>query len=208
MAITYPLTQPSTPKPISVILSPGTINGVTESIYTAEQQVQEYEGEFWMMEMTFPRMRRAEFAPWGAFFTKLKGRKGTFYAGDPAGTSPLGVATGTPLVNGAGQSGESLITDGWTFSTTGILLQGSYIELGAGILKTLHMVMNDVDSDGSGNATLEIWPGIKTANIPADNAAINLTNCQGVWRLMENINTWDISAPFDYNFSVKAIQAQ
>lgn len=36
----------------------------------------------------------------------------------------VGVATGTPLVNGATQTGSTLATDGWTNSTTGILKKG------------------------------------------------------------------------------------
>lgn len=83
-----------------------------------------------------------------------------------------GVATGTPLTNGAGQTGASLITDGWTNSTAGILLEGDIFTL-AGIYSVNPMsgastgelqqftVLADADSGAStGPATLSISPAI------------------------------------------------
>jgi hypothetical protein len=108
-----------------------------------------------------------------------------------------GTATGTPLTNGADQSGSELVTDGWTGSVTGILKEGDIITLGSssadytysvnpGNLLTNEgvaqfVVTADVDSDSSGNATIPIYPSIistgayKTvdANV-GDGVAINV----------------------------------
>lgn len=105
-----------------------------------------------------------------------------------------GTATGTPLVNGATQTGTSLVTDGWTNSITGILKTGDVFTL-AGVFSVNPVtgtstgnlqqftVTADANSDGSGNSTLTISPGITTSGAyktvsasPADNAAITVVS--------------------------------
>lgn len=118
-------------------------------------------------------------------------------------THTVGVATGTPLVNGASQNvtyaaakdtnTQTLITDGWTNSTTGILKAGDVFTI-AGVyavnpvtkekLDFLRQftVTADADSGAStGPATLTITPAIITSGAfktcsaaPADNAAITV----------------------------------
>jgi hypothetical protein len=102
---------------------------------------------------------------------------------------PLG---GTPLVNGATQSGDSLITDGWTAAAALRLRKGDVIQIGGvnqanpmnrqsvGELQDF-VVRADVYSDGSGNATIPIWPPIIASgqwqtvdSQPADNAPITI----------------------------------
>lgn len=119
----------------------------------------------------------------------------------------VGVATGTPLINGGSQgttyaaskstNSQSLVTDGWTNSTTGILKAGDVITIagvyamnpvpGEGTTGKLQMpylqeftILADADSGAStGPATLTISPAIitsgpyQTVNAePADGAAI------------------------------------
>jgi hypothetical protein len=121
----------------------------------------------------------------------------------------VGVATGTPLVNGAAQNvtyanatgtpSQTLITDGWTNSTTGILKAGDVFTIagvfavnpvpgegttGKKVMPYLQQftVLADADSGAStGPATLTISPAIITSGpqqtvnaAPADNAAITV----------------------------------
>ena len=121
----------------------------------------------------------------------------------------VGVATGTPLVNGANQNvtyaastgtpSQTLVTDGWTNSTTGILKAGDVFTIagvfamnpvpGEGSTGKIQMpylqqftVLADADSGAStGPATLTISPAIITSGpqqtvsaAPADNAAITV----------------------------------
>ncbi len=58
------------------------------------------------------------------------------------------------------------------------------IEYGSGGAARLHQIVQDVDSDGSGNATLDIWPRLRVS--PADNDPIVVAGCQGVFRLASN----------------------
>lgn len=101
----------------------------------------------------------------------------------------VGTDAGTPLTNGAGQTGASLITDGWTNSTAA-LKQGDIFTI-AGVngvnpetkqdLGTLQQFVATADgtADGSGNLTIAISPTITltgayqtVAALPGDGAAI------------------------------------
>lgn len=125
----------------------------------------------------------------------------------------VGVATGTPLVDGATQNvtylnstsetwSQQLVTDGWTNSTTDILLAGDVITIAgvnavnpvpkegvkqdAGFLQQF-VVLADVDSGATtGPATLTISPPIITSGpqqtvtaAPADNAVITVLGTGG-----------------------------
>lgn len=105
-----------------------------------------------------------------------------------------GVLGGTPLVNGATQTGNSLITDGWTAAALQRLNQGDTFTLAGvfsvnpqsrqstGILQDFVVTANG-SSDGAGNMTVTISPAINptgqfqnVTNSPADNAAITITS--------------------------------
>ena len=114
-------------------------------------QTRELPGAKWRGTYTLPPMPRAVAAPWLAALAKLRGGANRFKEGDPDCRTARGVATGTPLVNGAAQAGASLITDGWTAGQTGILLAGDYIEFTNGNGNAeLHLVVADTNSDGAG----------------------------------------------------------
>lgn len=126
----------------------------------------------------------------------------------------VGVATGSPKVNGAGQNvtyaaaggatSQTLITDGWTNSITGILKAGDVFTIagvfavnpvpgeggtGKAVLPYLQefTVLADADSGAStGPATLTISPAIITSGpqqtvsaAPADNADITVRGTGG-----------------------------
>lgn len=204
MAITYPVTFPDVGIRAMNIRA-RTVVGISSSPFTGQQQVYKHQGEWWEAEVTLPPMKRATAEQVSAFLLKMKGRYGTFLLGDPANTSPRGVGTGTPLVNGAGQTGSSLVTDGWTVSTTGILKAGDWIQLGTGSSTTLHKVLDDVNSDGSGNATLELFPRIRTS--PDDDAAITVSSPKGIWRLASNQMEYSIDEASVYGITFACIEA-
>jgi hypothetical protein len=124
--------------------------------------------------------RDTEDRDFSAFVTAMKGTHGTFTMGPPSGlgNTPRGIGTGTPLVNGANQTGASIITDGWTAGQTGILKAWDWMQ----IESRLYAVLADANSDGSGNATFDIWPPLRKS--PANNATITVTNPTGTWRMM------------------------
>jgi hypothetical protein len=205
MAISYPLNLPTASGIMRVRLVANDVVGVSQSPFTAAQQVYRYTGQFWEADITLPPMKRADAEYWISFLLKLNGPYGTFLMGDPNGTSPRGVATGTPLVNGAGQAGNELVTDGWTTSQTGILKAGDYIQLGTAATSRLYKVLDDVNSDGSGNATLTVWPDLRSS--PSDNAAITVSNTKTTFRLTSAQTSWDINEATIYGLTFGAREA-
>lgn len=205
MPISYPLSLPTTAGIMRVRLVANDVVGVSQSPFTAVQQVYRYTGQFWEADITLPPMKRADAEYWISFLLKLNGPFGTFLMGDPNGATARGAATGTPLVNGAGQTGNELVTDGWTTSTTGILKAGDYIQLGTGATSRLYKVLDDVNSDGSGNATLTLWPDLRSA--PADNAAITVSNTKTTFRLNSAQTSWDINEATIYGLTFGAREA-
>jgi hypothetical protein len=205
MAVTFPLALPTATGIAKIRISANNVVGVSQSPFTAKQQVYKYTGQFWEAEISLPPMKRADAEYWISFLLKLNGSYGTFLLGDPNGATARGVATGTPLVKGASQTGNELVTDGWTTSTTGILKAGDYIQIGSGAAAKLHKVLDDVDSDSSGNATITIWPDLRAA--PSDNAAIVVSGAKGVFRLSTNQSDWDVNEASIYGMTFPAREA-
>jgi hypothetical protein len=188
--ITYPIAMPAG-APAMATVRPLSTQGNTESPFTGEQNFFDWSREFWILDFALPPMRGVQADEWTAgFMLKLNGRIGTFYCGIPLRTSPNGVGTGTPLVMSAGQTGRTLITDGWTPSVAGILKVGDCFQLGSGENARVHQLTQTADSNASGQATLELWPRIQIA--PADNAALILQNPVGVFRIMDADKEWGI----------------
>ena len=91
-----------------------------------------------------------------------------------SGLAANGAGGGTPLVNGADQSGTSLITDGWTASAAVRMKAGDCFTVAG--LDVLFRATADISSDGSGNATITIEPPIVAGSSPANNAALTIAS--------------------------------
>ena len=202
MSLTYPLSIPSTPGFRSISWTRRSVVGANFSPFTGQRQVYAWPGQWWEVQVSLPPMKSETAEPWVAFLTGLNGQEGTFLLGDSIRKVPRGVGTGTPLVNGGGQSGYDLVTDGWTAGQTGILKAGDWIQLGTGSSSRLHKVMVDADSNGSGQATLTIWPALRSS--PSDNAAITVNNTKGVFALAGNESGWDVDSSKIYGLSFAA----
>jgi hypothetical protein len=192
MAITYPLTPPSTAQWGKATWMPWDAVSVQGRAFTGLTTAFDWDGSAWMFELQQSLLDAgdATHQAWRAFYRKLRNGYGTFLFGDPSRKTPLGVGTGTPLVNGAGQSGNSLITDGWTNSITNILRNADYFQLE----NNLYMNLNDVNSGAStGPATLDIWPSLR--KVPADNAPITVLNPVGYFRILGQAN-FDLNPDF------------
>jgi hypothetical protein len=126
-----------------------------------------------------------------------RGQMGTaigfdWYMDQNCNTHTVGPLGGTPLVNGASQTGASLITDGWTSAAASRLKEGDVFTV-AGVNSVNPQSRQDTgqlqqfvctadkSSDGSGNLTATISPSITVSGAfqtvtgsPADNAAITV----------------------------------
>ena len=76
---TYPLTFPTNVYPENVHVRRRTVAAVAESPFTLTQQVYQFPGKRWEIEVTIQPMIAAEAALWTQFFYDLQGKVGTFY---------------------------------------------------------------------------------------------------------------------------------
>lgn len=184
-----------------------TMNDIVASVispFTGQQQTQDWQAGWMECSISMPPMQHADAQAWAAFFMQCRGMANTFQFGDPLAVAPRGTGSGTPVVNGAGQSGFSLATKGWTASASGVLLPGDWIQIGTSPAR-IYRVLSGVTSDGSGNATISIWPQLRES--PNDGQTIILRNTQGTFRLKSNMRKFSITEARFYGFQFEVREA-
>jgi hypothetical protein len=140
--------------------------------HNLRRQARSLGSQLWYIEGNLPPMYRSEAAPIYAFLMAQRGQYETFNIVLPGLGSSRGVATGTPLVKGASQTGRSVLTDGWTATQTNIVRAGDFIKF-AGHNK-VYMITADTNSNGFGEATITVEPALVAS--PADNAVVTVNN--------------------------------
>lgn len=200
---TYPLTFPNDVAANALRIVPQNAVAISESPFSYTEKAYSWGGERWIFDVSLPPLKRDVAEKYISFLTALRGPYGTFTMRIPAHRAPQGVGTGTPLVKGAGQTGYTLLADGFTNSVTGILKAGDFINLGTGSASRLHKVTSDVNSNGSGEVTIPIWPALRAS--PADNASVYLTDCVCHLRL-DGDPAIDLTVDRFYNISFRAVE--
>lgn len=207
MAISYPLALPTHTGIAQIELRATNAVAYSRSPFTFAGQAHAYAGKAWQADVTLPSMKREDAERWVAWLISLKGQLGTFYLGDPAATTPLGSArdTDTILIDGAVSSGDTIAIDSAPVSQTDYLKAGDYMEIGTGVNRQLFKVLNDVDTDGTGSATVDVWPNVRTSI--ADDAAVTVQSTQGIFRLASNEQSFSINEASIYGITFGAIEA-
>lgn len=209
MAISYPLSLPTTIGIAQIELTAVNAIAVSRSPFTFDNQVHAYSGQMWQADVSIPPVHRDLAEAWIAFLLSLRGQYGTFLLGDPNGATPRGLAgqglVGTPVVNGSNQTGGTLNIIGASRSKSGWLLVGDYIQLNSGSSATLHKVLQDVNTDSSGSATIELWPHIRTA--PTSGSTVTVIDAKGLFRLSSNETSWSINEVSTYGITFGAMEA-
>ena len=196
----YPLSMPTSPsnfktsewrivRNVAVSISP--FNSVSESA--------DFGGAVWTTTVTLPPMLRETATAWQVFFMQLHGRHGTFLLGDPDAKTIRGGLNSTINVNGAHSVGAYSIAIENATASTLILKVGDYIQFGSGASQKLHMVTADCTSNGTGQATVEIEPPLKSAL--SDDSAIVYSNTKAVMRMDSNELSWSADQISVYGIS-------
>jgi hypothetical protein len=184
MTITYPLTFPTTIHVNGLTIQPRNAAARVESNFTFQEQVHDFDGDGWAVSGTLPLMNKNIAEDYTAFFISLRGKVGTFLFPIPM-AEQRGAVSGSPLVDGASQTGRALNVKSLTPNITNIFKAGDWIQLGTGSTSSLHKVLVNANSDASGKATIDIFPKIRTS--PADNAAIEIDNPKIHLRLLDDV---------------------
>jgi hypothetical protein len=193
MALTYPLSTPTTIGIESIELRAVNAVAVSQSPFTYKQQVISHGGQKWEAAVNIPSVHRDKAAEWKAMLVGLKGQVGTFLLGDPDYATPQGTVSSCTLTGDVGDEAVNVVM-------TGTLKAGDYIQLGAGSSAKLHQVLLDQDGDGG----LEIWPSLRA---DYTDATVTFDNPKGVFRLGTNITSWSINNASVYGISFEAVEA-
>ncbi|HVY12231.1 MAG TPA: hypothetical protein VHB73_01545 [Alphaproteobacteria bacterium] len=180
MGFAYPLAMPSSPAPTDIQFMPEVAAGESESEFSFEDQQADWGGRRWRLNLTYPSMLRPQAEEWMAFFLMCEGPLGTFFWGPPNAYAARG-NWGTPLVDGASQTGNALNIKGLSNSDASAVKIGDWCQIGVNSNARLFKNVANAASDGSGKAALSLWPAIVSA--PADSAAIVTANPKGVFKL-------------------------
>lgn len=193
MAISYPLSTPTSIGIAQIELVAKNAVAISQSPFTYQTQVHAYTGQQWMANVTIPPVHRDLAEPWVAFLLALRGPYGTFLLGDPNATTPQGTATSATISGSSGSSSVSV-------TMTGSLKAGDYIQIGTGSDATLHKVL--VDQTNSG--TLEIWPALRKNR---SSASVTVNGAKGLFRLIPSDTFWAINEASTYGISFQAMEA-
>lgn len=150
-------------------------------------------GDKWTFSITFSNRDQNEGRILKAFLSSLQGSAGRFTMSPPdLNNQGVGVSG---LVNGGGQTGSQVVTDGWP-NNAPILKIGDYIQIGT----ELKMVTADATSNGTGQATINFTPPLRKATV--NNAVVNASAPKGVFYLANDTQaSWRLSAPYIYAIS-------
>lgn len=179
---------PSAPGLRSVEFNASDAVAIVTSPFSGQTQAQQWPGaDMWSGTFELPALTQVQADVWISFLMQLRGMANAFQVGDPMKTSPRGNPLGSPLVNGTTPQfpgSQTLATKNWTANKTGLLLPGDYFQVGY----RLHRVLDTVNSDSSGQATINIWPSLR--EVCVDNEPLVLNNPLGLFRLATNTRTW------------------
>jgi len=192
MAITYPISTPTSIGMESISISAHTARVVSQSPFTGEQQVLVYDKQMWEASVSIPPVHRDLAEPWVSFLMKASLSDGTFLLGDPNGEEVRGTATSGTITG-------SIADNSVTVAMTGTLLEGDWFQLGSGSSATLHKVLEDQD----GNGTLEIFPALRVAHTTT---AMVLSSPKGVFRLSSPVNQYQINNTGAYGIKFDAME--
>lgn len=165
-------------------------------------QVNVLPGDQWSTTLIPPQMVGAKAREFAAFLVSLRGRAGRFYCLPFDHKMPDGSNLGAGLVQGAGQTGTSLIIDGLTANQTKYLLPGDYFQVG----NELKMVTATIPTNSIGVATLQFGPALRYS--PADNAPITTINPKCVMMLADDDQVkWTVNSDKFYSVPIACIEA-
>ena len=175
-------------------------NQVFESPLSNSIQVSELTGARWYATFNLPPMKKDNALEYIGFLQRLQGRVHSFFGYDANHRSPSGTISGsTLLVNGANQTGTSLILDGGANSTL-VLKTGDFFSVN----NELKMITANATTDGSGDVTVNFVPSLRSS--PGDDAVITTTNPVCTMKLTGDSTTYSINTSSIYGISFSGVE--
>jgi hypothetical protein len=193
------ITFPSAPTPAEIAWSLRQPTQVNRSEWTGRRKATVLAGAArWSAQVTMPPLLgEARVAPWRAFLAQCQGQAHWFKLVAVENVQISGV---TVLVNGGGQAGYSIATDGWGAAGTK-LKAGQFVTVNDQLLQ----LVADVVANGSGQATLSFRSYLR---IPTtDNAPIEVARPYALMAMADDTNGWTVGRGQQYAVSFACEEA-
>ena len=133
---------------------------------TGQVQTVGMPGARWFVTLEWPPLTEAQSRQIESLRAQLRGRANRLLLWHLARPALRGAGGGTPVVNGASQTGSSLNVSGLPNSLTNWALAGDMVGIGG----ELKMLTANASSNGSGQATLTFEPPLRAS--PGNGSAI------------------------------------
>ena len=178
-----------------------TLFSETDSGKSFRRQIQ---GQRFSFTISYPPMKRSDFAPIMAFIMKQRNRKEDFTITMPSYLNAQGNETGTLLVNGSHSASDTTIAiDGFAGDGAGRLKAGDLLKFAH---DKVYMVVEDVTSS-SNSATVTIEPPLRTAladdsGVTYDSVPFKVHLTSDVQEFATSQNDADGNLLFSYEFDV------
>ncbi|MEI7606312.1 MAG: hypothetical protein WCJ64_02895 [Rhodospirillaceae bacterium] len=164
-------------KPDSQAFYVQTLTARFDNPYNGQVQVLERDGARWVTSLTL-HLYSANARAFEAFLASLRGPAGEVLVPDFRRLAALGSLAGTPrLVSG---TGRTLTLSGFTANAQRVLAAGDLIQASPG---RVHMVIDDVAADASGNAGIRVEPRLRE---PVVAGPLVTSNCRVRMRLISD----------------------
>ena len=163
--------------PASLTWRPESNTKTFRSPFNGASQTVRFPGTRWVCSLTFNNLSDEKSRRIDSLVAELDGEYGRVKIRDwgRSGRTPAG----SPLVDGANQTGTELHSKGWTAGMV-VLRQGDYITVN----DELKMVTADVSSASNGTALIPFAPMLRSS--PPANAVIEVANPYGIFQLKDN----------------------
>lgn len=161
------------------------------------RQTIEQSGAAWAASLTWNTLNENRWRLLSAWIASLRGPAGRFYLSPPHAILAKGAIAGSPVVNGAGQTGVTLAISSAGVSVTNVFRAGDYISFDTSAGREMKIITADANSNGSGQVTVSISPPIRTS--PANAAAIVYSSPSAIFMLTD-----DAQGAFEYRPGVLA----
>ncbi|MEF7904243.1 hypothetical protein U9396_04810 [Escherichia coli] len=163
--------------PASLTWRPESNTKTFRSPFNGASQTVRYPGTRWVCSLTFNNLSDDKSRRLDSLIAELDGEYGRVKIHDWG--RGWRTPAGSPVVNGANQTGTELQTSGWTHGVV-VLERGDYITVN----DELKIVTADVTSTSTGTATVTFAPMLRWS--PPDGAAIEVAKPYGIFKLKDN----------------------
>lgn len=170
--------------------------------HSLKRQTRSRGGQRWGFALQYRNRTRAQMALLISFVIAQRGQYGTFTFVPPIIGLPQATVTGTPLCNGATASGRSVTADGFANSTT-VMKAGDFLKF-ANHTK-VYMLTADATTNGSGQVTLAIEPGLYAAVV--DNEAITVSSVPFTVALASDSNEIGMAQSSMFDWSCDLVES-